>query len=466
MKRLLIVCSIFFAPTVLLSQTFECPSWSLSQWWDISSEFEILFSGEVPSEIVFQESDCRASVTSIQSKILMHGSHAAHLVYVVQYTGLAFGEGVIHYEGGPFPLNFNVRIPDTTITGEIWIDTVTLSLVSWSRSVSGRIETIQGSEWEDIGELMLELTQEYDPKWDQYQFPVAIDENWEVASSVFSFGDYRIALELFSPDVIDEQVFDHQQSFEGAVTAAEIEDLQGIETLRIETIFEGGGESTSWYAPELKWNKRFEQVDMPEQDNLTVAQIQYSIDEFGNTPATPQPTRTPIPSTPTPTSPPTIPPTPTPTGTQPTPTSTYTLPPWIPRTPTPTPTPSSSTSTPTPSDQRVSIQIGANKDVFSEGNTFRLATTLTNPFDGLFVMQYIILEYQSQVWFWPSWTPQINGQFRIIPAESQFADEVVLEFIVPRIEIPITGIRFWAVLTEPSTFDIVGDFGSCSIRFE
>ncbi|GEM_PF-5174160 len=467
MKRVVFLgLSVLFSP-VLFAQTFTCPSWSIATWWDIDSSFDVVISGALPAELTFHEVDCRVIVSGIETKALTHGSHAFHEVYILRYSGLLNGEGSIRYDGGPFPFFFQVRIPDTTVTGEIWIDTQTLSLVAWSRDLTGRLESIQGTSWEDIGEIRMSATIEYDPKWDPYTFPVTVNDNWFGTADVYTFGHYRIALELFSPDVIDEQSYDGDASEEYTAVAAEIETIDDVETVRIDMQFDSGADSVIWYAPDLGWNKRFESSGMENDSIFDLTAFSYDTGEFGDTPATPQPTRTPIPPTVTPTARPTTPHTPTPTGTQPTPTATYTLPPWIPKTPTPTPTPPASpTATSTPDPNAIRIQIGTNQPVFSQGDSFVLLTTITNPLSTVFAMEYIILEYEGMVWFWPEWVPEINGQFRIIPGDSQFKDETILEFVCPPIESPITGVRFWAVLTEPGSYDVLGEYGSCSVRFE
>ena len=201
----LIGLTVLVSPA-LLAQTFDCPTWSIGKWWDIDSSFDVVISGELPAELTFHEVDCRLSVFGIENRTLTHGSHASHQVYILRYSGLLHGEGAIRYDGGPFPFYFQVRIPDTTVTGEIWIDTQTLSLVAWSRDLTGRLESIQGTAWEDIGEIRMNPTIEYDPKWDPYTFPITVGDIWLGGTDVYTFGDYRIALELFSPDVIDQQI--------------------------------------------------------------------------------------------------------------------------------------------------------------------------------------------------------------------------------------------------------------------
>ncbi len=467
MTRMVLIGLTVLVSPALLAQTFDCPTWSIGKWWDIDSSFDVVISGELPAELTFHEVDCRLSVFGIENRTLTHGSHASHQVYILRYSGLLHGEGAIRYDGGPFPFYFQVRIPDTTVTGEIWIDTQTLSLVAWSRDLTGRLESIQGTAWEDIGEIRMNPTIEYDPKWDPYTFPITVGDIWLGGTDVYTFGDYRIALELFSPDVIDQQSYDGVESDQYSAVAAGIEMIDEVETIRIDIQFDSGAESGIWYAPDLTWNKRLESSGMMNDSIFNLTAFRYDTGEFGDTPATPQPTRTPIPPTVTPTARPTTPPTPTPTGTQPTPTATYTLPPWIPKTPTPTPTPpASATATSTPGDEVISIQIGTNQPVFSEGDSFELLTTITNPLESVFAMEYIILEFEGMVWFWPDWTPGIDGQFRIIPGDTQLRDETILEFICPAIESPIDGIRFWAILTEPGTYRVLGEYGSCSVRFE
>ncbi|MBN1551144.1 hypothetical protein JW979_06730, partial [bacterium] len=147
------------------------------------------------------------------------------------------------------------------------------------------------------------------------------------------------------------------------------------------------------------------------------------------------------------------------------PTPTYTLPPWIP--PTRTPTPGGPlTPTPTPPLDRPSITIYTNASLYHSKDSFRLAVTIVNPIQSMFVMEYIILDYQYHYWFWPDWTETINGKFLILPGQTRISDETILEFEWPDIQTALYDVTFWAALTEPNGYNVVGDFGMCMFDFE
>jgi len=442
---------------------YNTPQWQTGNWWDLDTNWDADFNGDIPAELSFTELNNRYSITEIAYRTPLHGSQTEHEVFILEFTGLLFGDGIIHL-AGPFPLNLDVRIPDTQTTGEVWIDTQTFQLVSWTRSFESPIEAYQGGEWEIIGNISLNLHYEWDPARNLSDFPFELNDEWIDNHTLYWFGDYRIYVDLFSSPEEDIQSFDTSTSRSFEAEAKELEEINGYDSVRINHVMSLDVIENVWYSPEPGWYARYESAGTGTSGVFFVPSWNYDLTDFGETPSTPEPTRTPMPPTITQTpSEPTDTPVP-PTGTQPTPTQTYTLPPWIP--PTRTPTAGPPTETPTPPTDRPSIRIQSNEDVYHAEDHFLLTTTITNPTAGLFVMEYIIFDFEDGFWFWPEWSEEIGGQFRILPGGSSFEDEVILEFDWPDIPVALENLVFWAFLTEPTGYEIIGDFGFCTFRYE
>ncbi len=448
---------------VLRLNAADIPDWITGYWWDLNTDWAGDFNGSAPAEITFHELNCRHSVTAISTRSLTHGAQNSFSVYVLNFTGLLYGEGVVHLDGGPFPIDLDIRIPDTQVSGELLIDTETLGIVSRNRTFSGNIEAHLGGNWEPVGNMHLDVTTEWDPPRDICHFPLEVGDAWNDAFTTYWFGNYYFYLEVLSEPTEEDVDFDLSQAQLFSAEALNTEVKNGYESIRISYLDSTGRPETAWYSPDAEWVVGMEGFRTGSTDDFFIPAWDENMGEHGTEPATPLPTRTPVPPTATPTQlPPTEPP-PTVTGTPPTPTPTYTLPPWIP----PTSTPGIPTPTPEPPDDRLSIQIYLNQFTYHSGDDFLFTTTITNPLaNGFIVMEYIILQYGNDFWFWPSWQNSVDGKIRLISANSSIPDETILEFIWPDIpEIP-GELTLWAAMTEPGTFEIIGEFTSANFRYE
>jgi hypothetical protein len=454
---------IFILITVTVqTSAYDLPQWNPGMWWDLDSFWSADFNTAIPAELDFFEQNCRYSITGIETRQLQQGSQSFHDVYVIEYSGLLYGDGHIHWSD-PFPLTLAVRVPDTQVTGEVLVDTETLHIMSWSRTFNGIFESLQGNEWEQIGEISVLLTKEWDPSRKLCQFPLELNDTWSDMNTMYWFGDYRLYADLFSNPVNDIQSFNSSSMDSYSALAETLEEVNALQCVRVVHTASEEQSETVWYSPDAGWNARFRSSGTAETGKLFLVSWEYDILEYGDEPATPEPTRTPVPPTVTPTRPPPTDPPPTPTGTQPTPTATYTLPPWIP--PTWTPTAGPPTPTPTPPQDRPSIYIQSNQPVYHAGDHMILTTTITNPTGGIFIMEYIIFELDGAFWFWPEWGEDVTGKFRIIPGESSYPDEVIMEFDWPEIPMSIEDLTFWAIMTVPTGFEIIGDFGFCTFSY-
>ncbi|MBN1357023.1 hypothetical protein JXA40_12245 [bacterium] len=442
-------------------EAFDIPQWAPGKWWDLNTSWTADLNGEIPAELNFTESNCRYSVSGTEKAAIQPDRSGSRDVHVLTYRGLLYGDGIVHIQG-PFPLNLSVRIKDSEVSGEVRMDAETFDLLSWSRSFEGIIEGLQGNDWEDIGTISIDLTMTWNPGRKLVRFPFEVGDTWMDASTVSRSGEYRLFVDLFSM-LEDIQVFDESMLLSRSALAEAIEQVNGVEAVRIGHAHQSLPE-TVWYASEAGWIVRFRSSGTDPSGVFFLGNWDFDVEDFGDDPATPEPTRTPVPPTVTPTRPPPTSAPPTPTGTVPTPTATYTLPPWIP--PTQTPTAGPPTQTPPPPADRPSIRIQSNREIYHAGDHLLLTTTITNPISGIFVMEYIIFELDNAFWFWPDWTDEINGKFRIIPGQTTFPDEIIMEFDWPEIGIGIENMIFWALLTAPGGFEIVGQYDFCHFAYE
>jgi len=456
--RILIFGLLFFTwPAV----AHDLPTWVTNQWWEYTSTINLDFNGQIEAEIDITLDRVFYNVVGTANRTLQHGSQSTYNVYIVEYTGLVYGEGQIHFDG-PIPVTLDVILTDTLVTGEVLVETSTLNMMSRSLMFDSDFLADLGSQWEDIGDIFLDYTEEYDAPRNFYSFPLNAGNQWYDMHVIHWFGHYRLYEDLFSSPIEDDLDFYNSAAWFLDSQAVGEETVNGLDTVKVH-YFQGGRVEDVWYSWEAGWNARSDLKGTSDSGVFFIKNWISDVVEFGLEHATPRPTRTPMPSTMTPTpAPPTEPP-PTPTGTLPTPSPTYTLPPWFPQTPTPTIGPP--TPTPPPPGDRISIRIQTNQLEYGAGDYFLLTTTITNPLDITFVTEYILLDIYFEFWFWPEWTQEINGEFRILDEETQYADQFILDFVWPTFQGELEAIRFLAFLTEPETFDIVGDYGSCTFDY-
>jgi len=443
------------------ANAYDLPAWSLDRWWDYDSELVLDFNNDIQAEITLEMQDVRYRVAATENRQLQNGSQSIHNVYVVEYNGLVFGTGQVHFQG-PIPVTLDVVLSDSLCSGEFLIETSTLNLISRRLVFSTDMFSDLGQGMLDIGDISLDYTDEFDSGRNLHQFPLNIGNMWTDNHDHYWFGSYRLYEDLFSPPI------DDIQDFFGSITraydahASDLEWMNGLESVK--TSFDQIGRTENlWYSWQAAWYSRLDFKGTSEVGLFYISQWDSNLIDFGLNDATPLPTRTPEPPTLTPTPTPTTEPSPTPTGTLPSPSPTYTLPPWIPKTPTPTMGPP--TPTPPPPDDRLSIRIQTNQFEYSSGDYFHLTTTITNPLDITFVSEYILLDVYSEFWFWPGWSQEIEGRFRILDGNTQYSNESILEFDWPEYSGIIENVRFWAFLTEPENFNILGDYDNCQFSY-
>ena len=173
---------------------------------------------------------------------------------------------------------------------------------------------------------------------------------------------------------------------------------------------------------------------------------------------------------------PTMPPihpsfTPTP-GFTPTPTPSHTPPtsipsPWntLPASATPitSPTPTA-TSTLTPTPAVISYELTLNAIHFDPGDPFGLIRTATNAGSPRPVFEIIVLDVYGSYYFWPEWTPEIQGISSMLHHGSSTI--VVLQFTWPDGDVGhAEGLQFWGGCIDPQTGDVVSNVSGAGFAY-
>ena len=159
-----------------------------------------------------------------------------------------------------------------------------------------------------------------------------------------------------------------------------------------------------------------------------------------NTPTLPPPTNTPIPPTATP-----VPPTNTPVP----PTSTP-IPPTntpIPSTNTPVPPTNTPTTVPTVPPNPIFLNFIINQEEYHPGDFFKLELYIKNYNGNISGIRFIVLEYEGEYWFYPSWSQDIDYENVNYP-ENYENTELILSFNWPQWYSDLIGITFYSLITD------------------
>ncbi len=123
--------------------------------------------------------------------------------------------------------------------------------------------------------------------------------------------------------------------------------------------------------------------------------------------------------------------------------------------PTPTPTPAPSPT----SSQWIGVQVTLSGDMFSAGDIFKLNVSCRgNPGD-LYAEMFVVLDVFGDFWFWPLWTPDSQGLLIALQPDQPVTFSI-LDFQWPHGDFgEVTGLKFWAAICRPGTFQAIGEIG-------
>ena len=424
--------------------TAQLPVWVPGSWWDYTTEIDLHLQEDGSSEfidMVVTDSDTRYQLREVTSRSLIKGSALTYEIYRQEYSGQATGAGTYHTVT-PFPLDIPVQLRSATIQGEVWIDVDTLGTVYQSRHLAGQLwAQIPLVGWQQVGTVDIQYNEEDEPPRDSNHFPMDISNTWVLDQIIYTYGSYVTDYDVGQGPQHVEDVFDEQAEsiFEMEVLRQEMSG--GYLTYRVE-----GDETTSSGSivnnyGEIPKNATFEEIaNINSEGSIRLNAITRSLTNFNLIPPpTITPTQTPSPK-----------PSGTPSTATPTPFGTATIPPY-----TATPTPMEATPTALP---QIGIVIDTNRDNYENGDRFRLFTYISNPGPELNICQYIILDVQSNYWFWPNWSKDADCLSRKINSGEYVPNETILEFEWPAVEGSAQGLIFWAALVDPDAMEIAGSY--------
>jgi hypothetical protein len=237
-----------------------------------------------------------------------------------------------------------VRVRNGSYTGSVWLEQGTLSLIHRERRLAGMLEVnVQIFGWQDAGPLTLNVTEEYAPALNEYDFPLNDGDTWQQSTVLYTFGDY-------DAPYVGGDVIDGNTTTLIVFNASGPVNNNGHTAYHVEENLSVGGTINNYFAPAVRWYSSMTMSNVALGDSFTINSLNYVLTDYSLAPDPPTatPTSTPTP-TPIPTDTPTLTPTPTFTST---PTSTPTpIPPTDTPIPTDTPVPTDTpipTETPTP----------------------------------------------------------------------------------------------------------------------
>ena len=97
------------------------------------------------------------------------------------------------------------------------------------------------------------------------------------------------------------------------------------------------------------------------------------------------------------------------------------------------------------------------KDAFMEtGDEFILWRLIRNNTDLEYVAnECIVLQVAGEFWFYPDWSRTLVSRTQIIEPAADRTDEI-LNFTWPVVAQAMTGLKFWAAITDQSSAEILG----------
>lgn len=381
----------------------ERPEWLPGYWWSIQTRLDITAKdSEGGNQMDMQFSDGAPDYTCrlIETRRLTRGSQQTYDVYNLNFSGTLSGEGTVQLEG--FGAGIPVQLRNGTHTGETWVDIATLGTVHTTRQITGDLWMYYLFSWRQVGNLLIDLSEEYEPPRDALNFPIAVGNQWLDDMTLFYYGSYEVTYDLgFGAETIADG-FDDAMMFNLMFDVLAIETYKNWDTYRVEGLDPAwSGQLLALYAECAKNYASFSMmdIDMPDQQftvrELTMDLMAYDVDIL----------------------------------------------------PTPTPNPSHS-----------GITLHLNAELFENWDLFRLSRTLVNAGPVTAVDEYIILDVYETYWFWPDWTVSPSYRTRTLAAMTVYPDEVLLTFVWPDTDGSAENLRFWGALLDQATQNLFGSY--------
>ncbi len=381
----------------------ELPEWFPGYWWSIQTRLDV--SGKDSEnanqvDMVFVDNAPRYTCMGTAKRRLTRGLQRTYDVYELQYSGTLTGEGTVNLEG--FGSGIPVQLRNGAHIGETWVDVKTLGTVYSTRRITGDLWMYSLFSWRRVGNLIVELTEEYEPPRDVLNFPIAVGNRWTDNITLYYYGYYEANYDLgFGADTLTDE-FDDSQNFALEFDVVGTEMFESWQTYRIE------GSDPSWngrfmarYADSAKNLASFTMTDIEAPDQrFTIHELVMELTGC-NTDATPPPT---------------------------------------------------------PDPSRSGVMLHLSKSFLTPADLFRLSCTLVNAGSEASVDHFVILDVYQNYWFWPEWSESLSFATKTVAPNSVYPDDVLLTFIWPDTEGVVHDLRFWSAMLHHTTQEIFGDY--------
>ena len=398
---------VFMVMALMMTSTViaavELPEWFPGYWWSIQTRLSVTGqdAGNANQvDMVFVDDAPRYTCIGTAKRSLTRGSQQKYDVYELQFSGTLTGKGTAKMDG--LGSNIPVELRNGTHVGETWVDINTLGTVYSTRRITGDLWIYTLLSWRHVGDLTVELTEEYEPPRDVLNFPVAVGNRWTDSITLYYYGYYEANYDLgFVADTLTDS-FDDSQTFELEFNVVGTDMFKSWQTYRIEGADPvWNGQFIARYADSAKHLASFSMTDIeaPEQ-RFTIHELAMELTGC-NTDAIPPPT---------------------------------------------------------PDPSRSGVMLHLSKSYLMPEDLFRLSCTVVNAGAEKAVDLFVILDVYQNYWFWPDWSESLAFATRTLDSKSVYPDEVLLMFTWPYVEGVAHDLRFWGAMLYHSTLEIFGDY--------
>ncbi len=144
-------------------------------------------------------------------------------------------------------------------------------------------------------------------------------------------------------------------------------------------------------------------------------------------------------------------------------------------TPTPTPTPTATSDTmptitpsPEPTENylpdELCMVLELNQSLYTENDPFKLTCRYFNPDTPELLQQFIILDCNGLLFFWPSWSSFVDYEY-LFPVQNVWTQDTILDFIWPENSGAADGLVFFGAFLDPGDMTLACDIASAEFGF-
>ncbi|MBN1296947.1 dockerin type I repeat-containing protein [bacterium] len=228
------------------------PDWIVGSWWDYTTVNDIHMQETGSAEyldITLTDENTRHMVTGIENRTLTQGTPLSYQAYILPFSGSIEGEGTYHITE-PFPMDVPVELRNGILSGEWWIDVVTMATIYHHRSIQGELWADVLGSWTEVGTVDLMVSEEYEPGRLWADFPLEVGNGWLQDITFFTYGNYMVDGEILGQPFHEEDAFNESFTYQLDVDVVSEETAYGYMTYRMEGVETGSsGAILTHYGP-------------------------------------------------------------------------------------------------------------------------------------------------------------------------------------------------------------------------